>query len=285
MNRSSIHKNIKQINNLPTLPTVVIEVNRLLQDFDSPMEPLVELLEKDQSFVVKILKLVNSSFFGFKSRVSSLRHAVTLMGYNTISNAVLSVAVMDILSLNHKLHGFDIKSFWRHSIQVAVLGKFLASKTRLASTESAFTAGLLHDIGKVILINYFPEEAAAVIAEVDRSGSTFQQAEAGLHFTDHTVIGSFLAESWMLPDELIKSIRYHHQELTASQENIGLISLVAIANKMVHIIESEPGYDIRLNQYPQEIGTVVSNVLSKNDKWIVEIKKDMDAAISFFNKG
>ena len=285
MNRSSIHKKIKQISNLPTLPTVALEVNRLLQDFDSPMEPLVELLEKDQSLVVKILKLVNSSFFGFKSRVSSLRHAVTLMGYNTISNAVVSITVMDILSLNHKLHGFDIKSFWRHSVQVAVLSKFLASKTRLASTESAFTAGLLHDIGKIILINYFPEEAAAVIAEVERSGSTFQQAEAGLHFTDHTVIGSYLAESWMLPDELAKAIRYHHQELTTSQENIGLISLVAMANNMVHIIGCEPGYNIRLNQYPLEIGTGIANVLNENDKWLIDIKKEMDAAISFFNKG
>ena len=76
MNRPSIHKKIKQLNNLPTLPMVVLEVNRLLQDFDSPMEPLVDLLEKDRSLVVKILKLVSSSFFGQKSRVTSLRHAV-----------------------------------------------------------------------------------------------------------------------------------------------------------------------------------------------------------------
>jgi HD-like signal output (HDOD) protein len=145
---------IEKINNLPTLPSIALAVNKRLKDYDAPMEDLVALLEKDQSMVMKILRLVNSSFFGLKSTVKSVGHAVTLLGYNTVQNAVVTVSVIESLTLKNKIQDFEIDDFWKHSISVAVMSKFIAAHTRLASPEDAFTSGLLHDIGKIIWANF-----------------------------------------------------------------------------------------------------------------------------------
>ena len=161
MNREQMMKKVSSLTSLPTLPVVAMELNRMLQDMETPIERLVELLERDQSLVMKILRLVNSSFFGLKNRVTSLRHAVTLLGYSTVQSAVVTISVIDGLKVKHEIPGFDIGVFWTHAIAVAVMTRQLAERTRLTQADEAFTAGLLHDVGKIVLVNHFPTSSAA----------------------------------------------------------------------------------------------------------------------------
>ena len=195
MDHSRMLKEIRGIQNLPTLPSIAMAVNQMLKDYEAPMDRLVGLLEKDQAMVMKILRLVNSSFFGFKSKVQSVRHAVTLLGYNTVQNAVVMVSVVDALSLKKELKGFDIERFWQHAVSVAVMGKYIASKTKVASPEDAFTAGLLHDIGKVVLANFYPGVLLKIIETSAAEKKTFCGAEQGLGLPSHSLIGGILAKA------------------------------------------------------------------------------------------
>ena len=116
---------VDRIRELPTLPLIALEVNKLLDDPDVSITDVCGLLEKDQSIAMKILKLVNSAFYGCPSRVSSLSKAVMMLGFNTIRNAVLSVSVIDAFSNGSDLEDFKMANFWRHSVAVAVAKKLL----------------------------------------------------------------------------------------------------------------------------------------------------------------
>ncbi len=284
MNPGDLIKKVQNISNLPTLPAIVMELNRTLQDYESPVENLLDLLEKDQSLVLKILRLVNSSFFGFKNKVSSLRHAVTLLGYSTIQSAVVAVAVIDTLSMKKKLNGFEIERFWEHSIHVAVLSKYVAANTRIAPAENAFTAGLLHDIGKVILAHFFPDIFVQVAEFMQSESVPFSEAEKALELPSHGLIGSILAQRWMLPDVLVGAIRHHHDGAGRSPEP-QLTALIGVGNTIVHKIAGDNPYPLSLSHFPEEQKNSMAAFLNNGCNWYREIKKEIQEASLFFKKG
>jgi putative nucleotidyltransferase with HDIG domain len=284
MNRHRMIRKIDAITDLPTLPTVAMAVNRMLQDVDSPIDQLVALLERDQSMVLKILRLVNSSFYGFKSRITSLRHAVTLMGYTTVQHAVVTVAVIDCLKIKATLKGFDISCFWTHSIGTAVMCRHLAARTRLAAPDEAFTAGLVHDIGKVVLANHFPDVFVSLMEAASTEKSNFHTAESRRDTYPHNLIGGNLARRWMLPEALILAIRNHHGGMAPT---IGgtLPGLVAVADTLVNMIDQLPGYHLGPGVIPEAVSGPVTGVLKDSAGWFPEVKREMAAACDFFIKG
>jgi putative nucleotidyltransferase with HDIG domain len=283
MNRHQMIKTIDRISDLPTLPAVAMEVNSMLQDVDSPIERLVELLEKDQSMVLKILRLVNSSFYGFKSKITSLRHAVTLMGYSTVQNAVVSVSVIDSLKTKNTLKGFDISRFWTHSIRVAVLSRHLAAQTKLAVPEEAFTAGLVHDIGKVVLVNHFPDVFVELMDVAAAQTITFYAAEMHGDTYPHNLIGSNLARRWMLPESLDLAIRHHHGGKSQGVDGM-LPGLVSMSDTLVNVMDNLSGHRLSPEIMPQAVRGPLTNVLKDSANWFPEIKQEMAAACDFFNK-
>ena len=284
MNRHQMIKAIDRISDLPTLPAVAMEVNSLLQDVDTPIERLVELLEKDQSMVLKILRLVNSSFYGFKSKITSLRHAVTLMGYSTVQNAVVTVSVIDSLKVKKALKGFDISLFWTHSIRVAVMNRHLATRTRLAAPEAAFTAGLVHDIGKVVLADHFPDVFVELMEAAAAETITFYAAEKQRDTYPHNLIGSNLARRWMLPESLNLSIRHHHGGIAQGVDGT-LPGLVTVSDTLVNVMDSLPGHRLAPEIMPEAVSQPVTGVLNDSASWFPEVKREMAAACDFFNKG
>ncbi|MFZ1983286.1 MAG: HDOD domain-containing protein [Desulfatitalea sp.] len=283
MNRGQLQTKLQSTTKLPTLPAIALEVNRLLLDCEAPMEPLVALLQKDQALTMKILRLVNSSFYGFKNKIQGLGHAVTLLGYNTIRNAVVAVSVMDTLALKNELKGFEIDSFWTHSVRVAVASRYLALKTRLAPAEDAFTSGLLHDIGKVVLAIFCPQELVGILETARDDGLIFYAAERKLDSWPHSQIGAFLAQRWMLPDTLVQPIGHHHGGTDHGVQD-PLSSVVAIGNSLVHMMSGEAGYGLALDGRPPEIQKPVTGVLG-NPEWFGQIKQEMDNACQFFKQG
>lgn len=284
MNRHQMMKQIEAINDLPTLPTIAMEVNQLLQDVNTPIEKLVELMERDQSMVLKILRLVNSSFYGFKSRISNLRHAVTLMGFSTVQSAVVTVAVIDSLKAKTKLKGFDISLFWAHSIGVGVMCRHLAACTKLAGAQEAFTAGLIHDIGKVVLVNYFPDVFISLSETITVDGLTFYAAEKSGDTYPHNLIGGTLSRRWMLPEPLDYAIRYHHGVNTL-KSNAELTGLVAIADTIVNAMTDQPGHRLGPGTIPEAIRDPATAVLKDSANWFPKVKQEIAEACAFFNKG
>jgi putative nucleotidyltransferase with HDIG domain len=284
MNRQQMIKKVESLSTLPTLPVVAMELNRMLQDVDTPIEQLVALLERDQSMVLKILRLVNSSFFGLKNRVTNLRHAVTLLGYTTLQNAVVTVSVIDALKLKKDIGQFDISTFWLHSIAVAVMGRHLATRTKLVPAEEAFTAGLLHDIGKVVLVNAFPDVFVRIIETKNAEQVTFYKTEQTLGSWPHTRIGSHLAKRWMLPDVLIETIRDHHQR-TGSATDSPMADLIGVADCLVNIMEGNPGYRLEGGNLPPAIKDRMVVVLKDSASWFPAVKTEMVNAGNFLKQG
>lgn len=284
MGRSQIIKEIQNIKNLPTLPSIAIAVNKLLKDYDSPIDHLVALLEKDPSLVMKILRLVNSSFFGFKSKVKSVGHAVTLLGYNTVQNAVVAVSVMEALSVEKELNGFEIDHFWEHAINVAVLSKYIALNTKLTPPEDAFTAGLLHDIGKIVLVNFFPELFVRIMHKIDEENRTFYDAEKFLDLPPHSLIGSILAQQWMLPDAMVDSIKYHHNG-HKTESLPYLTAVVHLSDNIVHMMSGDTNYHLGMESLDDEGKIAAKKFFQENPGWLKEIKQEMTSACDFFKKG
>lgn len=283
MNRSQMVAKIEKINNLPTLPSIALAVNKRLKDYDAPMEDLVALLEKDQSMVMKILRLVNSSFFGLKSKVKSVSHAVTLLGYNTVQNAVVTVSVIESLTLKNKIEDFEIDDFWKHSIRVAVMSKFIAAHTRLTSPEDAFTSGLLHDIGKVIWANFFPDELVRILREMKDSKVTFNDAEKALDLPGHSLIGSVLAKRWMLPTAMIESIKGHHSQKNG-QTNGRLTDVVRLSDNILHMMAGDDGYQLALDSFDSDVKNSMTQFFRKHPEWFKTISIEMKQACDFLKQ-
>lgn len=283
MNRSQIVTKIEKVTNLPTLPTIALAVNKLLKDYDSPMEDLVALLEKDQSMVMKILRLVNSSFFGFKSKVKSVGHAVTLLGYNTIQNAVITVSVIEALTLQNKIDSFEIDDFWKHSISVAVMSKYMAIHTKLSPPEDAFTSGLLHDIGKIIWANFFPDELVHILQEIEKNEVTFYDAEKALDLPTHSKLGSVLAKRWMLPTAMVESIKYHHSEKNGIS-NGHLTDVVRMSDRIIHMMEGDHGYHLDLESFERDVKASAMKFFQNNPEWFKSISSEMTKACEFLKQ-
>ena len=210
MDAQEFLKKLDSISDIPTLPNIVIEVNKLLQDYDTSIKKLGKLIEKDQAMVTKILRLVNSAFYGFRSKIRNIPHAVIVLGFNTIRNAVVSVSIIKAFPEEKTLGGFEIADFWKHSIGVAVTSRYLAEQTKLDSPDDCFVVGLLHDIGKVILSQHFTEHFDLVRKSVKEEGLSFFEAEQKLLPVDHAQIGGHLAKKWQFPVSLIDALTYHH---------------------------------------------------------------------------
>ena len=177
LNRDFLLKRIDTLHELPTLSAVAMQVSTMLQDINSSAQDLARIIENDQAIVPKLLKLVNSAFFGFSTKVSNIAHALMLLGFNTVRNAVLSIEIINALELKNKIEGFDVTEFWRHAIRVAVVSKYIDRESGDAHKEDAFAAGLIHDIGKIVMANYFTSSFNAAWQSMHQNHIRFLEAE------------------------------------------------------------------------------------------------------------
>ena len=227
---------IKQLNNvheLPTLPSVARRVNDMLQDINTPAKELAMVIEKDQAIVPKLLKLVNSAFYGFSQKITSISHAVMLIGYNTVRNAVVSIGVIDSLELKNKFKGYDIAQFWNHAVAVATVSRHLDSLIGNHHKENSFTAGLIHDVGRILMANLYPDRFSDALQTMLTEEITLQEAEARYFPLQHDAIGGYLALRWNLPDVFCKGISFHHQPAKQNEDN-ELASIVHVSDALVH---------------------------------------------------
>lgn len=212
MDYTVLRKAMTAVRDLPTLPVVVERVNKVVNDPNADVAKLASVISSDQSIAVRVLKLVNSAFYGHQ-KTNDIQKAVTRIGFRTVSQLVTNVAICNMFK-EDKGSQFERYEFWRHSIAVAVLSKMLAAQSKQAGPEEAFTCGLLHDIGKVILDQYLHPEMVIVVNHAAAHKKSFYRSEKDTIRIDHTVIGEMAAKAWLLPIQVLVSIRHHHSELS-----------------------------------------------------------------------
>nr|MBC8430595.1 HDOD domain-containing protein [Candidatus Desulfatibia vada] len=258
MEANAIIKKLDRIDNLPTLPAIAMEVNKMLLDYDTTVNKVSDFIEKDLAMVSKILKLVNSAFFGLGGKISNISHAVVILGFNTIRNAVVSIAIIDAFCSKEFFDGFDIKQFWKHSVAVAVTSKYLAEKTRSHPADDCFVGGLLHDMGKIVLLQHFQDLFQKVLRAVKESNQSFYEAEKSEIAVDHAWIGGYLAQKWQLPKGLVDAIRYHHA-VGSSSDNLHLSMIVHTADIIVNAYGADSKVDLGLTEISADVLKVMGS--------------------------
>ena len=223
-----IRHEVQRIKEISTLPQVMRRVMEIVLDERSSSKDLAREISHDQALTAKILKIVNSAFYGFYRQIASVEQAVVILGYKEIRSIAITVSVVDMIGSKHSRASFDRKKLWEHSIGVGMISDIIRENC-CRFEEAAFVAGLLHDIGKVVLDEYFAPEYDPVVQrfqEEERSLVDIEQETLGI---THAEVGYILAERWNLPKSISHAVLKHHQE-PRSDSSTPLEGIVYLSN-------------------------------------------------------
>lgn len=229
MDREEIRAKIKETAELATISAVAFQTAQLLRNPDVAVNKVTEIVSLDQSLTAKILRLVNSSFYGFQGRISSLSQAVVLLGFNTVRNVILSVSVLKAFSGDKGCKVFDAGKFWGHSVGTAFVAKNLAEQIKFKEPEDAFIGGLLHDIGRVFIVQFLRPEVEKIFDLMTKEDIPMREAEEKVLDADHAWVGYVMAKNWHFPPVLCSAIGYHHAP-NGKDEEFLLASIIHLAD-------------------------------------------------------
>jgi diguanylate cyclase (GGDEF)-like protein len=220
-NAERVEKLILESENLPTLPGIAIKIIEAYQKTEPNIQEIGDLLTTDPPLTIKILKIVNSSFFSLPTKITSVHHAIKLLGIKAVKNLALSFTLINTFQSN-QYELIDYKRFWKTSLVGATAAKLLAEKLEPDHAEDAFILGLLQDIGILILGYCMPRQYALVLNEVGKNSNIYPQAETRVLGINHQEIGEYLTKSWDLPNTFYLPIGYHHipDKLPSAQSSV-----------------------------------------------------------------
>ncbi|GMV94134.1 MAG: hypothetical protein AMXMBFR82_39120 [Candidatus Hydrogenedentota bacterium] len=199
-----LEKRVLAMANLPTLPGILTKIAQLTEGKESGASDVAKLISTDQVLSAKVLRLVNSPIYGFPGRISSITHAVVLLGFNVIKGLVLGTAVFDTL-------GEGGKALWNHSLGCAVLSRRLAMAANLPEPEEAMVAGLLHDLGKVAMAYVAPGHYVKAVELAKKNHTYIGLAENEVFGISHARVGGWLCDQWHFPARLAQPLIHHHE--------------------------------------------------------------------------
>lgn len=270
-----IKKVIDKIKELPTLPDVVFKVNEVVNNPNTSASDLEQVISRDQAIAAKVLKLVNSAFYGLPGRVDTLSRAIPLLGFSTVRNIVLSLSMFDITPIEN----FDIKAFWRHSFSTSIVARTMAIADGIPEAETFSLAGLLHDLGKVMLIQHYAKEYQKVIDLMNKKKIQFLQAERTLYSIDHAQVGGILGEKWGFPANITASIAFHHNP-EPSGDFIDFVGIIAAANVLTQISADDSSFF--LMQGYQQASDACGSYHYLTEKAYNAILKELEKQMPFF---
>ncbi|MTW10361.1 HDOD domain-containing protein [Pseudoduganella eburnea] len=242
---------VNNLEDLPSLPAVVMELLNSIDQEETDITVLAKKVSHDQALTAKTLRLANSSLFGLQVKVTTIQQAISFLGFQSTRNLITAASVTGCFT-DKRCPGFDHSMFWRHSIATAACAKVLARHVRF-NQDYAFTAGLLHDIGRLVLVSSFPQEYAQVIAYQQANDCYSLDAERAVLGIDHVEAGLALAEHWNFSDTMQLAIAGHHDP---GKVGAGfLAAIIHVADAVVHALD--------LAQKPDDMVPSVSPVAWK----------------------
>ncbi len=237
VDQAQIQERVQSSPDLPTLPTVVTKLFEIFRNPRADAGRVAAIISEDQSLTSKTLRLVNSAFYGFPSRIDNITRAIVIMGFSKVRNVALSASVLGALK-TEKSDGesdFNAVGFWEHSLGVAITSEVLAKTLHGQETNDAFVCGLLHDLGKLIMAEFMEEEFQAVCEKVNQDGGLTLDAEEEILGFNHGLVGRWLADRWKFPPRIIAAIQYHHNP-GAAKDGQDIASIVHVADILCRAI-------------------------------------------------
>lgn len=244
--KTAILETVANISTIPTLPIVLDRITSLLKNPQTSAEEIGKAITRDQALASKVLKLVNSAFYGFPGRISTITHAVVILGFSTIKNIVLTASIFEAFKKNQDNNAvFDMEQFWLHSIACGAAAQTLAKHIGYQDKEECFIGGLIHDIGKIILCHYLPNEFNDLVQHVHKNNTLIYDSEKALFDTTHQEIGGIIVKNWNLPTNLHCAVCYHHIPLK-TLNHYTTIAIVHCADILVRALDFGNGGDMKI---------------------------------------
>ncbi len=230
---------LKRIRDIPSLPEVVNRIVEIMSKPNTPASEIAQLISYDPGLTSKVLRMTNSAAYGFQRQISSVQHGIMILGFNTVRGLVLSASIFKMFEGQSEAKGLSHKAFWEHSMATAIVSRSVAEELKLPDMDDAFSAGMLHDIGKIVLDVYFKKYYVYVLNKARKTrvpfhGVPFIMVEQDVLETDHSEIGAFLANKWKLPITITEVIQFHHAPQKAETCQ-SLVYVVAFANELVRV--------------------------------------------------
>lgn len=261
---------VRRVYEISSLPHIAIKVIEVSKDPDAGAKELKLVLESDPSLSARVLRVVNSAAYGVANHVTSLQQAISYLGFNQIRNLAMTASVAEIFKNAEQIGEYSREGLWRHLVSTGIVARQVAIRCTLSNFEDAFLAGLLHDIGIVLLDQHAHAQFSRCMQELDPSRSLIHN-EMQFIGVDHALLGGAIARAWKFPAELIAAIQHHHDPESYNGDRLEIVQCVAVAN-LLCTLKGRSSVGHRLIKPP--IATLKALGLTKDD--VVILADDLD---------
>jgi putative nucleotidyltransferase with HDIG domain len=222
---------IQETGNLPTLPEILIKLLEACDDENTPLSDIANLISKDPVLSFKVLQLVNSAYYGIRQKFTGIEQAVVYLGADSVRNVAITTSIHQVFDHKrlNRIKQFSLSGFWWHSLMCATLAKRIAVRTNFSNRDEAYLSGLLHDIGRLVLVSTFPKEHEYILLKTEDVRNTVW-AESQLIGIDHGEVGAWVVEKWKLNSLMGEAIKCHHESLEQIAESFPLVRIVYLSN-------------------------------------------------------
>ncbi|TET37512.1 MAG: HDOD domain-containing protein [Planctomycetota bacterium] len=273
---------VEKIRGLPTLPKILDKMNKIAGDPNASADQLGAIITDDPASTSRILRIVNSSFYGLSSRISVVSHAIVILGFNAVKSIVLSSTIFDMFAKAGKQAEFDREEFWKHSIGAGAASRALARRMGVKETEEFFVAGLLHDIGKVILDQHLNAVFLKILQTVKARNILFLDAEMALLGLNHARIGGWLFKRWDLAPHIVAAVQYHHDPKRAG-DNTRFAAVIHFADILARAIRLGTGGDNKIPLADRDAWRALNIPHTELGGLFQEIGDEFDRAMIFLD--
>ena len=281
MSKITVEEILEKVNAIPAFPATIIKLIKMMDDPNVSINSIKEVIRTDEGLTVKLLRVANSAFYRGRREIKTIEDAVVVLGLRTVKSMVFSVTVSPILS--KELSGYDMgkEALWRQSQLSAMTAQTIAKKCKFKETDLAYTAGLLKDVGKVVLDEYIKNNFDEVMKEVEEKNVAFIEAESEVLGFTHAEIGAKIAERWNLPPEIVEVIRYHHEPGKA-ELNPKLAMICHLADDLIMMMGVNIGADGLAYRFDENSLEVLEMTAADVTEIMSDIAEYVDSEETYF---
>ena len=238
-----IDKILKSLEHIPAFPITILKVSEMLRDDDYSVVNMVDLIKYDQAMAANIMKMSNSTYFGSRQKIGTLRDAVVYLGKNNLIRIVQTAGVSRYFTQKGRGYVEKANELWEHSVAVAIMSQILSRKVLKCEDEKLYLAALLHDVGKMVMGEFVNESFETIARLVAEGGYSFLEAEEAVIGINHAELGGKITERWNFPKEIVVALTYHHRPDLIEKNNNVIMWLVYLADQVCILTGITGGFD------------------------------------------